>query len=392
LYSYKNRRVDGRLLPQIFGCLALVLLPVSGWSAPKAPGSVCAKDDPAAECRTTPPQQSAGAGVMKWHPGHYMQVLLNDSSDDKQSTRFAWYDEIATNTAIEGVALRLKWGQLEASEGKYTFSAVRAELDRLKSLSDPKRLFIRIHDRDYGSSSCNSDMYPADLRNSKGCTEASHGNMARIWDPAVADRLIALYEALADEFDDDPYFEGVMLIRETATNGRIKDDSYSEAGYIRQLKRLAEGGAAAFERSNVVMPVNWLANQKNVDELIAFNAKLGLGQGGPDVLPEGLANQRVPAYNTLEGTSTGVEYRDRMPVLYSIEPTQLGGSLCKSCLPQDLHEFAETRLNATHLFWTRHDYRGSPAQQWHAGILPWISENPLRNVDCPASYAACSSD
>ena len=365
MYSHENRRFPGRyllrrraerrLVPQLVGCLSLALIPVIGCSAPKPPGGVCAKDDPSAECRTAPAPQLAAAGAMKWNPGHYMQILLNESTDDKQSTRFGWYDEIATNTAIEGVALRLKWGQLEASKGQYTFDTLHAELDRLKSLDVPKRLFVRIHDRDYGDSSCDSDMYPADLRNGKGCAEASNGNLARIWDPAVTDRLIALYEAMAREFDDDPYFEGVMLIRETATNGEIRDDSYSESAYLSQLKRLAEGGAAAFARSNVVMPVNWLGNQKNVDDLIEFNAALGLGQGGPDVLPDGLSSHRVPAYNTLEGLSTGVEYRERMPILYSVEPTQLGGSLCKSCLPQDIHEFAETRLNATHLFWTRHN-------------------------------------
>ncbi|MBN1239652.1 MAG: hypothetical protein JXB36_14205 [Gammaproteobacteria bacterium] len=392
MYPNRIRSFDRRLLPQILACLGLILFPVLGSSAPKAPGGICAKSDPAAACRTTPPREAAGAGTKKWHPGHYMQVLLNDSTDDRQATRFGWYDEIAANTSIEGVALRLRWGQLEARKGEYTFATLRAELDRLKSLPEPKRLFVRIHDRDYGSSSCDSDMYPADLRNPRGCAEASHGNLARIWDPAVTDRLIALYEAMAEEFDGDPYFEGIMPIRETATNGRIRDDSFSEDAYIRQLKRLAEGAAAAFERSNVVMPVNWLGGQRNVDELIEFNAKLGLGQGGPDVLPEGLAEQRVPAYDTLEGISTGVAYRDRMPVLYSIESTQLGGSLCKRCLPQDLHAFAETRLKATHLFWTRHDYRGSPAQQWHEGILPWINKNPLQNKACPANYAACSGD
>src|SRR5690606_35466051 len=122
--------------------------------------------------------------------------------------------------------------------------------------------------------------------------------LARIWDPAVTDRLIALYQALAEEFDKDPYFEGVMLIRETATNGEVFDNSYSQQAYVKQLKRLAKAGGEAFRRSNVIMSVNWPGDQATVDELISYNAEVGVGQGGPDVLPDGIAKQRPHAYNS----------------------------------------------------------------------------------------------
>src|SRR5690606_8925293 len=122
-----------------------------------------------------------------------------------------------------------------------------------------------------------------------------------------------------------------------------------------------------------------------------YNAEVGIGQGGPDVLPDGIAKQRPHAYNSLMGRSTGVDLRTRIPVIYSIEPTQLGGNLCKKCLPGDLHRFAEEELGASHLLWTRSEYTGSAAQKWPNGILPWISENPLGNRECPTGYASCSS-
>ncbi|MBN1238103.1 MAG: hypothetical protein JXB36_06360 [Gammaproteobacteria bacterium] len=367
--------------------LGAALIPPLAAAAPKAPGTLCLNGS----CATTKSQ--TGDRAVKWNPGHYMQIRLGDSTDDMQAKRFGWYDEIASNTAIEGVALRLTWGQLEKSKGNYTFGMVRAELDKLKSLAVPKRLFIRLHDRAYGSSGqCGSgNMFPQDLRNGKGCADTGHGNTARLWDPDVTSRLIELYRAIAQEFDDEPYFEGLMLIRETATNGEVRDPSFSFDRYVAQLKRLATAASEAFEQSNVVMSVNFLGSQERVDSVIAHSAKVGVGQGGPDVLPRDLARSHPLAYNTLDGSSTGVEYRKRMPVLYSIEASQLGGSLCRTCTPRDLHEFAVGTLHASHLLWTRNTDTGSSSQQWEHGILPWIQEHPIDSTGCPDSYAACKS-
>ncbi|MBN1238101.1 MAG: hypothetical protein JXB36_06350 [Gammaproteobacteria bacterium] len=371
-------------------CLPLVIAPALACSAPKPPPALCAKEAGDAECvAQEAPEPPTGA--VKWHPGHYMQMMLGESTRAQQPLRFGWYDEIGRNRAIAGVTLRVKWGELEGDEGEYRFDTLRRELDKLRSLPSPKQLFIRVHDRTYGNGGgCESDMYPPYLRNGNGCAATANGSIARIWDPAVADRLIALYRALAEAFDADPAFEGIMLIRETATSGKVSDSSYSHSAYKNQLKRLVEAASEAFARSNVVLPVNYLGGQENVDELIAHAAEVGAGQGGPDVLPDGLANQRPLAYNTLDGSSTGIEYRKRMPVLYSIESSQLGGSLCERCQPRDLHRYAENELNASHLFWSRNTWAGSASQQWESGILPWINENPLRNTSCPPGYEACS--
>src|SRR5690606_29995810 len=92
--------------------LGALLVPTLSLAAPKAPTSFCTAGTDCA-----PASDAPGKEGMKWNPGHYMQVRLGDSAEGKQADRFSWYDEIAGNTAIEGVVLRLSWGQLEASKG-----------------------------------------------------------------------------------------------------------------------------------------------------------------------------------------------------------------------------------------------------------------------------------
>lgn len=337
----------------------------------------------------------ASASVAKkWNPGHYMQMSLGDSADNKQSTRFGWYDLIDSNTQIQGVALRLKWSQLESSSGVFTFNTVDAELVKLKSLSVPKQLFIRLIDRAYspGGAACSgSDVFPTDLRNNTGCIETTNGNAARIWDPVVQTRLIALYEAIAAQYDDDSSFEGMYLIRESATNGPLAtaDAAYSISAYTQGLKNIADGADAAFVKSNVIHSLNYGTGQTNMNSIIAhLSANTDVGVGGPDVLPTACAGQTPYPYNTLTGVSGGVDYRGAIPILYSIEASELGGGL-GDCTPDQLRDFANDTLNASHLFWTRQNFVGSSAQKWDTGVLPYINntDNDLTNVSCPSNYA-----
>jgi len=380
------KRLFSRRMPWFIGLICSAsMIPLSINMAAPLPPIVCIEG--ATDCGVSSLPSSE---PKKWHPGHYMQLSLGESKDSALRARFQHYDRIANNTQIQGVSLRIKWGQLEGAEGQYTFDTLQKDLDYLKNLAIPKRLFVRIHDRGYGRNleCATNSIFPSYLRNQKGCIKTGNGTMSRIWTPYVQDRLIALYEAMAEKWDDDPYFEGVYLIRETATNGRVNDDSeYLKAAHLEGLRRIAKAADAIFVKSNAIMPINWVeGRQSNVDELIAFNADLDIGQGGPDTLNPECSPRRPPAYNTIIGDSGGVDYRGFIPVMYSIEATQMGGGL-GNCTPNQIRDFANDVLHASHLFWSRNTYAGSPAQQWNEGILPYISdpENNLTHTNCVAS-------
>jgi len=379
-------RLFSRRVPWFIGLIcSSTIIPLSITIAAPLPPVVCIGG--ATDCGVVSLPSSE---PKKWHPGHYMMLSLGESRDGALRTRFRLYQRIANNTQIQGVVLRIKWGQLEGDEGQYTFDTLQKDLDYLKNLAVPKRLFVRIHDRAFGKriECATDDVFPSYLRNQKGCLKTDKGTTSRIWTPYVQDRLIALYEAMAEKWDDDPYFEGVYLIRETAKNGVIRGDSeFSKAAHLRGLRRIAEAADAIFVKSNAIMSVNYAEGQANVDELIAFNAALDIGQGGPDTLNPACSRSYPHAYKTITGDSGGVDYRGFLPVMYSTEASQMGGKL-GNCTPDQIRDFANDVLHASHLFWSRNTYMGSPAQQWIEGILPYINdpENNLTHTSCTASY------
>src|SRR5678815_5470875 len=83
---------------------------------------------------------TAAQGV-KWHPGHY--VMLGTGT---QAQHFNQIDEIGKDVVIKGVQVRIWWAELEKSKGVYDSSKVDAYLRKLKSVSVPKRLVVRIMD------------------------------------------------------------------------------------------------------------------------------------------------------------------------------------------------------------------------------------------------------
>jgi hypothetical protein len=64
-------------------------------------------------------------------------------------------DEIAREPVIKGVQVRIWWHELERSKGSYNFSKVDAYLKKVKSLPVPKRLVVRIMDRENNTTSRN---------------------------------------------------------------------------------------------------------------------------------------------------------------------------------------------------------------------------------------------
>lgn len=390
VFSEVNRNFNDVLSRQTFwlvGLLcgvALFTVGIAKAQPPSPPMIYCAEASEV--CAVVDPTELP----KKWHAGHYMQITHNESQDIYQNLRFGYYDEIADSTQIKGVVLGLRWGQLESSEGNYTFTTAQADLDYLKNLTVPKRLFIRIHERDYGATPCDAtnDTFPIYMRNALGCATTANGTTSRIWEPYAQERLIALYTAMAAQWDAEPYFEGIYLIRETATNGTVHaGQNFTSAGYVDGLKNIATGADSVFIQSNVVHSVNYAQGDAYVDDLIAHNATLDIGQGSPDTLNPGCSSSVTDGDQTLKGLSGGVDYRGSMPVLYSAEASVMGGVL-GDCLPVSIRAFANDTLKASHLFWTRNTFTGTAEQQWYDGILPFISDsaNDLTYVSCPSNY------
>ena len=385
-------RLNSSLLQNPFLLLALffslVLMPlVSAAATPNAPclfGTVCAT--------TLPPS----TGATKWHPGHYMQMMRGDS-DAVQANRFKYYDQIATNQQIVGVVVPFRWSQLETSRGDYEsgIALVRAEIEKLKSLAVPKRLFIRMNDHNYGGNCPSTSYIPQYISDEGGTFKTNNGCNWRRWNATFMGYYVDMLRAYGAAFADEDYLEGIVVLRETslAWGGSTPPEDYSDSAYRTQLDRLMTQVVPAFPRSIVSSPTNWVVSPRDTDQHIAHVATIGGAAGNMDTCPD--CNQW--ADKTIRGDSGGVSYAGIIPIVYSVEASEMGLDSVGpegGYTPEQLLTWANQSQYVTHLFWDRHNF-GTTEQQWATGILPYISDsnNALKNTGCPSAIAqGCDSD
>lgn len=356
---------------------------------------------------TTGTGGSAGGQPTKWHPGHYMMFTVGTSDSSTRNYRFNAYDDIATNSAIVGAVVFVKWKQIEPTQETYDWTTIHEELDKLEGLTVPKRLVVRMIPQYYGGdppSACasgSSEYFPDYIIAADGCAETSNQAIAAFWKEEITSHYIRVMLAFADEFDDEPYFQNIVLIRETSF-GQPRPADYTASAYVAQLERLAAEVKPGWQQTNVTMNINWVDNgQAATNDLIAFMRSIGVGAGGPDVAPKCInddcsqgfaAVQDMWSYNSYIGNSTGggVPIAGIVPLNMGIEGSELGLDSVGQpggYTPQELFDFCETQLGCSSMYWMRNVWWGTPIQQWETGILPFIDAHPaLTNQAYPTTY------
>jgi hypothetical protein len=365
-------------------------------------------------------------GVVKWNPGQYMLPTEAPNSQmqgaTNQAGRFARYDEleIADPTGvIKGVALRTQWGQLERNNpGEYEFAWVHAELERLGQMDPPRRLWIRIQTGDANNSSSDacttnanfSASFPryfpryARVNNMIAWWPRDKCQLA-FWRSSATNAYIMFLQALGNEFDGHPLFEGITLQKETATrniSGAPAD--YNVSVYLSETRRMALAAKAAFPTSNVVLNINFLPGGTNAQlaELVTWSIANGIGVGGPDTAPNCVGGSPTCANGfSSPQTSTLGQHYDRViaagsvgaiPIAYSIEPTQHNGTFSDTQFfgPEVFSNFCnDYALGCTHLF--RGQMRGTQAKNpdntWTPTLRDWLVSNPVWvHTQCPQSH------
>jgi hypothetical protein len=344
------------------------------------------------------------ARAVKWHPGHYMQLLRN-GLNQKQSNRFNEYDLIANNDNFVGVFTPWRWSQLEgATQGDYStgIQRVKEDIAYLKSLNSPKRFILKIVDFDYANvenQPKQSLSFPYYLRQQNLVYQGKNAVGWCRWNETAMGYYIDMLKAYAAEFDDEPYFEGIILYKETApTRGGGSPCGYSHEAYYNQTVRMVKEVAEAFPKTNVLLAHNYLGNQTWSDRLVEQLAAARAGISGPDVLPTSCAHGNAGlngtwGYRSLRGDDSGVDYRGVIPSIWSVENSEMGSSL-GYCTPDQLGEFASDSLHASHIGWDRNTFTGDSTTQWPA-VKAYVSDpaNALKHTSCPAVYTqGCNSN
>jgi hypothetical protein len=341
----------------MWAALAL-LVAVPAVAGPKAP-KLCAEGK--ANC-TSALATIGTASPKKFNPGHYMLPYAGES----QASLLKRADEVCTEPALKGMQLRIYWAALESAKGKYTFGNVEQIHQRLATCK--KQLVLQVVAASFGGKP--DGIVPRDLENR--LAETTKGYIARFWEPGVMDRFIALYSALAERFDREPHFEGVILAETAAGNA---GDGYTAAAFIAQITRGTKAIRAVWPKSNVIVFNNFIqgaTTQQSVDFMKTLHAT-GVALGGPDVLPP--PNGGTVGEKIYRGEIGGTDYRGKMTAAFSVQMPELGGNK-GTYTPRQLYDHCARTNKCRYMFWMRNTSTGGAAQQWDTGILPFIRANP----------------
>ena len=238
---------------------------------------------------------SAASNSIKWHPGHYMWLDPNHSSD---AIRFAAIDGIGNETNVQGIQLIVKWALLEGpTKGDYSkgFAFIDSHLVKLGSVGTPKRLILQVADRAFGSgipspasaaSTLPSYLFTSEYNGGYVTPDSGQtwsGSLvlaARVWEQPVMDRLIALSQAYAARYDQHPLFE-MFGMSETALG--VVGNGNSASSYSTQIKRWYAASKAAWVHTQLRQNANYLGSDAQMSDLInTTSLGGGVAVGGPD--------------------------------------------------------------------------------------------------------------
>jgi hypothetical protein len=301
-------------------------------------------------------------------------------------------NDISEEATVLGAQIRYQWADLEPRKGVYDFSQIESDLAYLSSMKTPKRLVAQIMDRRFNVSDPNGivpDYLVNDPEYAGGIVRTKNGFVARLWDRRVMDRLIALYKALGQRFNDEPYFEGIAT-EETALGLETFPPDYSRPALAEQFKRLLTAARAAWPNTNVFMYTNYLVGE--LEGIIRHAHETRCGVGGPDVTP------RAPSYGAriIMGIDGDVRYVGKLPIAFAVQSAELCGK--EGCnLPKDIYRYALSELGVNYLFWVTFGTSRDTATEkysWRDGMLPVIrASNGKTNAACPSSFrGACLTD
>jgi hypothetical protein len=285
---------QNRYLPLFFATvLNISLAPLAvhaATSRPQAPTAICVDN----HCPGNTPSVRSG---VKWHPGHYIWVSGPGWKSALQTTTFGVLDSTAKDSNVAGIQTILFWKNLEGDKaGDYAagFALIDSILAKLASLPVPKRLIISVQERTFGTAggTLPSGVYPQYIANmANGVAVAPKSprwsgaltSVARLDNPAVMDRLIALSQAYGARYNSHSLVEMYVPMSELAIAG---DAGLDPSAYVTQVQRLYKASATAWPNTLLRWQFNFApADPADKTMLSLIAAARALPQsiiGGPD--------------------------------------------------------------------------------------------------------------
>lgn len=314
---------------------------------------------------------------IKWHPGHYVMF----GTEDSRAQVLRNIEEIGAEPAIKGVQVRMRWYDLETSKGVYDFADIDAYLAKLEAQPTRKQLVVRVIDRKFQTNS-SSGIVPNYLLSSAyhgGVVRSSTGYVARLWEPAVMNRLIALHSAIGRRYDGDVRFEGLATEETTLSLSTPYPAGYSHAALAAQYERLVAAARSAAPHSGFFLYTNWIGSPTLMDDLMGELLIERGAAGGSNIFP----GTKTLGQRVWTG-EYGADYRWLLALSSSVESGEL-----RNYTPQRIADWAFNDLHLHYVFWVRNTWAGDASRRWATGILPFLRTKPPTRTRCPDSYAIC---
>lgn len=346
---------------------------------------------------------AAAANGIKWHPGHYVAldgILRVGNQDSLSATHQAQIAQLRSEPTIKGVKIFVQWSALEgARPGDYAagVALIQKYVDWVTAAG--KQLWISFLHTQFGGYDPNNPQafFPNYIVTDPayGLTRLDNdrGIMARIWQQATMDRIIAQSAYYADRFDPNPRVEAIQ-IDETAIGITEGIDGFSNANVVTQYKRFYQAARVDWPNTGLRLTANYISGDQRMIDLISSCVPVACAIGGPDVIP----SEDIQANRVFAGETGGVDYRGTLPFVAEIQSPELCGH--EGCwTPKQLYDHAmygntAAGIRATqprYFMWYRNTYYGGDPQKWATGILPFIRSinGAVYSTACPGAYPAC---
>ena len=263
--------------------------------------------------------------------------------------------------AFEGAQVTYSWRQLEHQKDNYDFSLIREDLALLSKHN--KKLWIQIQDVSFNEKYIHVPKYLLNepefhggiARQYNYANNAGEGWVARRWDPAVQARLHKLFDELGREFDGR--ITGVNLDETSIEFGKdntLEPQGFTFTGYVDAVITNMRALKRAFPKSIVIqyanfMPGEWRPtdNHGYLDSVYVAARKMGVGVGGPDVLPT-RPGQLGSSYPLIHDAAAAV------PVGIAVQDgnlAEVNAKTGKRVTAIELLDFASSYLGADFIFW-----------------------------------------
>jgi len=331
-----------------------------------------------------------------------------------------WLTTIASlkgASGVKGVMLIQTWGSLEFAENVYTDgSGSNAEgfamIDQILSACKDAGLqfMLGVEDRSFGAAHTFSSPssfgklppYFDSLNTATGAPgyiDAPSGTtwsgslqmIAKLWDPAVMNRYIALTRAYGARYDSNPNFE-MWATSETAIGAPTGDGGFNYDAYVKQLQAWMPAARAAFPTTALRISGNFLDTVQQFASLLSTALPNAIGVGGPDVKMNLPGNPVFPGTSNLifNGYEGGTDYRGALPWISEVQTPDESGSASPSQLYNEMMSGSLESggsMRPNYFIWSFDAGYVGPDAFTNAQILSFVaSVNGTLNTTKPSSY------